>query len=570
VSKAFLFMPQVLREAVVRTPPYMLRNVFRDSVQADIALGGGPPIIFEALKNLFDMGSLERAVREHIAIGFDVYPETDELWLKRYSSDVKQLNWLNPFAGVAAVWAGLGRLASQSEVAVRLAIYDRELARHGDKTKAQYAALEILNYGRRGANPFFRTYLATVTFMNGRIQGNDMLYRTMVSNTTDAPDLRLMAMSPDEQRALVESGGGEVWRRRRAMVFGRGMMLTFMSMLYYFFMHDEEEYKNQDPNVKDDNWLWPITKKIWLKVPIPFEAGTLFKVVPEQMAKLIMEKDHDISDVTDSMKRQIRNTMSFGLPQLAAPIVDAARNWDTYRGDYIVDPITEATIAPGEQYGMHTSNTALLFSDIAEKIPFIRNIDFLTSPEKISYMLRNFLGTAGTYVTLVADRLARSGILPGTEAENVVDTRWDFPWPELLGGEGWEEDQLANIPMLGDLFIDPTKGRRNIRTMFEISRQLTKFTGTKNRISDRDWREGMTFAQKNKVYEEFRTEIRYLDRAVASMLENKEFILKRNIDNDEKRKMIERVDTMIDRILFRVDDLKAALRQAPAHRQLRT
>ena len=571
-AKAFMGMAQVLREAVTRMPPYMFRNIVRDSMDADVTLGNGPPLIFEALKNAFDPSSLERAARLHLAIGLDVISTGGgqggaDLWLGRFRTDVKKLNWLNPFSVVSAIWQGLGRMASQSEVAVRLAIYDRVRDGGGNHALAKSMALELLNYGRRGADPLWRTFMATVPFMNGRIQGLHKLWRVGLGRTQDAPDISLVGMSPQEQMAAVEAdGGASIFRRRRNRMFSRGLMLSAMSGLYYFFMHDDEEYKLQRPEVKSDNWLIPMSKGTWLKIPIPFEIGVLFKAFPEQMMKVVMEKETDWGDATKQARRHIRNSLAFGPPQLIAPIMDAMQNYDSYRGDYIVDPLTSQTIGPEHQYGRYTSNLARGVAKLTNNIPLVKHADFLTSPMKLEYMMRQYLGTAGAYGVLIADRVARShhaSILPWLEAENVVGTNYDFDWGTLMGKEGWRE-QIANVPMLGDMLIDPRQGNANVQMLYDIVREVDQFVATKGRIEERDWREGMSYMQQRAQYEAYQKEARQLERAMAQQTEIKEFVMDRlDLSNQEKRNRLQRVTEMTNRILARIADLRIRLRTQP-------
>ena len=573
VAKAFLGMAQVLRETVTRMPPYMFKNLTRDAMDADVTLGNGPPLWFAAMKNAFTPSSLERAADLNLAVGLDVMSHggvAEEVYQARFRRELADVNWLNPLSVVAAVWQGLGRMASQSEVAVRLAIYDRVMAmdiptmtKAEQKAMARYLALELLNFGRRGAQPFFRTFLATVPFMNGRIAGVDKLWRVGLSKRVqDVPDLAVLAMSPEEQRAYMadpKNRGKQIWKRRRLAMYRRGLMLATMSGIYYVLMHDDEEYKLIREETKADNWLIPMSKSRWLKIPIPFEIGVLFKVFPEQMMKLIMEKETNISDVSLQMKRQLRNSLSVGPPQLIAPFVDAIRNNDAYRGDFIVDPITDQIIEPSEQYNRYTSNVARGLAKMTNTIPLVNQLDFLTSPQKLEYMMRQFLGTAGSYGIVLADRAARSGILPFVEAENVVGTTYDFDWGSLIGGEG-----MANIPLLGDMLIDPRRGNENVQTLYEMVREMDRFIATKGRITERDWREGMEYMNQNLQYEAYKGELRSLERAMANVTEHKEFIMDRpGLSDDEKRVRVRRVTEMTNRILGRIQDLRVRLRTKP-------
>ena len=572
VAKAFLGMAQVLRETVTRMPPYMFKNLTRDAMDADVTLGNGPTLWFAAMRNAFNPNSLQRAARLNIAVGLDVMTHGgvgERLYEARFRRQLKDVNWLNPLAVAAAVWQGLGRMASQSEVAVRLAIYDRVMAMEipnmtaaQQKSMAKSLALELLNYGRRGANPMWRTFMATVPFLNGRMQGVDKLWRVAFSKTLDAPDFAVLGMSPAEQRAYMadpKNKGKQIWKRRRLAVYRRGLMLATLSGIYYALMHDDEEYKNIREDVKADNWLIPMSKSRWLKIPIPFEIGVLFKVIPEQMMKLIMEKETNVSDVTLQMRRQIRNSLSFGPPQLIAPFVDAIRNKDAYRGDFIVDPLTEQLIDPSEQYTRYTSNVARGVAKLTNTIPLVKELDFLTSPQKLEYMMRQFLGTAGSYGIIVADRAARHGIIPFVEAENVVGTTYDFDWGSLIGGRGME-----NVPLLGDLFIDPRRGNENVQTLYEMVREMDRFMATKGRVTDRDWRKGMEYMHENLQYEAWQGELRSLERAMANVTEHKEFTMDRiDISEEEKRARVSRVTEMTNRILGRIQDLRVTLRTKP-------
>jgi hypothetical protein len=302
---------------------------------------------------------------------------------------------------------------------------------------------------------------------------------------------------------------------------------------------------------------------MWLKLPIPFEVGTVFKVIPEQLAELVAHDDVNLEDIGVQLKRQIRNSFSIGPPQLIAPIYDAVRNHDSYRGDYIVDPLTNEIVEPIEQRNPYTSNTAIGFAGLANSIPLVRDMDFLTSPMKVAYMMRQFGGTFGAYMVLVADRIARSGILPYSEAQNVVGTMYDFDWNSLIGGEG-----LDNWPLLGDVLLDPREGNANTQVLYDMVRRLDQISATETRISERDWREGLKYQQENMMYEMFGGEILALQRALESTTQTKEFIMRnQNLSNEEKRSRIRGITEMQQRITRRVESLQVVLRNRPSRRR---
>jgi len=166
-------------------------------------------------------------------------------------------------------------------------------------------------------------------------------------------------------------------------------------------------------------------------------------------------------------------------------------------------------------------------------------------------------------MVLVADRIARSGILPYSEAQNVVGTMYDFDWNSLVGGEG-----LDNWPLLGDVLLDPREGNANTQVLYDMVRRLDQISATETRISERDWREGLKYQQENIMYEVFGGEILALQRALESTTQTKEFIMRnQNLSNEEKRSRIRGITEMQQRITRRVESLQVVLRNRPSRRR---
>jgi len=101
---------------------------------------------------------------------------------------------------------------------------------------------------------------------------------------------------------------------------------------------DDEEYKNAREDQKNDWWLIPLGgDKPGIKIPIPFEVGTLYKVLPEQIMRMLSEEEHDIRDVRGEMARQLKSSLLLDLrPQFIRPMIDAWTNKDAYQRDAIV------------------------------------------------------------------------------------------------------------------------------------------------------------------------------------------------------------------------------------------
>ena len=539
VAKGFTGASSLLREAVTRTPPFQIKNILRDSWQASTVVGGGPLLVLDSIKNALDPNVQKRAEEKGLSIGIDFVAEPGEYGnLMRKQLKNANLDWSDPLAGFSAIWTFLGNIAKQSEVATRVAVYDRVLAQTGDHALAQYTAVEIMNYGRRGANPALSTYMATVPFMNGRMQGLDVIWRGIQSKlgSSDIPGIAGYGITKEEFQNM------PVWEQNRQKILGRGLVLSAATMMWYWMMYDDDEYQDLRNEVKADNWLFPVSDHAWLKIPIPFEVGVIFKVIPEQIMRTMLEKDYDMADASGEVKRQISTSLSLSGPQLVSPLAGAWRNYDKYRKDYIVDPFMDDSISPNEQRNRFTSNTARTLADTVNMIPLLNNVDFLTSPMKMEYMLRQYFGTMGGYVITAADRIARAGVIPTipidplmnwSEAENIVGTGVDFDWESMIGGPG-----VANVPILGDLLIDPRTRAGKQQEFYELIQELDTVVGTLNSINEKDRAEGIDYENKHRELLMKKGQIRLMETQMKEWRErrDREFDLPRaSISDDDRR-----------------------------------
>ena len=551
LSQALTKSSQLLRETVTKTPPFQFKNIFRDSWNASIIIGGGPSLVIDAVKAALDPDTVRRSEELGLSIGIDFVGERGEMLSNAARKQLaqKDLDWTNPFNGVAAAWNFLDRIAKQSEVATRIAVHDRVLAMTGDRALAQYMAVEIMNYGRRGANQGVSTFLATVPFMNGRLQGLDVVARGLRSRggSSDLPSMSGYGLTQEQYQAL------SPWNRNLGQIAARGTLLATATGLLYMMFHDDEEYQQLRDEVKADNWLLPLSDHAWLKIPIPFEIGVLFKVIPEQITMAILEADHDMGDVGEETIRQLRTSLSMGGPQLITPLYNAARNYDAFRKDAIVDQWT-ALREPNEQREMYTSIVAGGLADLANSVPLINKLDFLTSPMKVEFLMRQYLGTMGMYGVTVADRVARSGAIPGMDPQNIVGTNVDFDISSVFGGEG-----VANVPILGDLLVDPRTRAGAQQDFYDIMEELSEITATLGAINERDVREGVSYTQKNVDMLRQKSRLNTLNRSLRQWRQRRDILLdpRRGLSEEETRKEYQRLLDIRANILGNIRDIVA-------------
>jgi hypothetical protein len=130
-----------------------------------------------------------------------------------------------------------------------------------------------------------------------------------------------------------------------------------------------------------------------IKLPIPFEVGILFKVIPERIMALTFGKDTN-KDFTESMVRQLSGTLSLNpIPQVAKPFVEYATNYNFFTGRPLVGQGMEG-VESGYQTGPNTSGIA---TDIGRATGI--------SPLKLDHLLGGFTGTMGMYAFSLMDSI---------------------------------------------------------------------------------------------------------------------------------------------------------------------
>ena len=167
-------------------------------------------------------------------------------------------------------------------------------------------------------------------------------------------------------------------------------------MMYYMLASDSDEYKRASPEVRDNNWI--IGK---VKIPIPFEIGVLFKVMPERIAAYYFGNDTG-KDLQASVIRNIVSTLKINpVPQIALPLVELGANHSFFTGEDIT-PKSMENVAPQFQERSGTSEWA---KKLSAAISAFAPDKMKLSPIQIDYLLSGYTGTMGTYAGLLVDSI---------------------------------------------------------------------------------------------------------------------------------------------------------------------
>ena len=366
----------LLRNLVTKDPGFMLANMVRDSMSAWVTSGVNMTPVASAAKNF--VGALRGTSPEYKALlnagilgGYE-YSQGVEVSAANMK---KALGRYEPATGLnklkyapRSLWEALEKGTMASDAATRMEVYKNVLAETGNEAEALYRAQEVMNFQRKGRSAVVRVLTAGIPFLNARIQGLDVLYRAMSGQmgTVDAAKI---------QKAF----------------FVRGASIMAISMLYWFLTHDDDEYKKQEQETRDNNWLIP---SLGIKIPIPFEVGVIFKVIPERIAEYFFGNDTG-KDFADSMKRNFQSTFMFNLiPQVGLPLYEAATNHSFFTGRDIVGAGLEGVKAE-YQVGPGTSQLAAWLGSQTGYSPML-----------IDHVIGGYTGTFGSYAVDVVDSIA--------------------------------------------------------------------------------------------------------------------------------------------------------------------
>ena len=404
-----LAMPAgLLRDMITRSPDFVIVNMMRDTLSAYVTSGAEMTPVVDTAKNFFTASGndvFEKLKEMAVVGGYDFSNDPKDV-AKYIKQQVYKLEeGLTVRSGFRTVWDALGQMTTKSDAATRIAVYqdvykkvyNRKVAEGVSEqeaeivaeTEAAYQALEVINFSRRGNSPFFKVYTAAVPFLNARIQGLDVLYRS--ASGQYASDRLTLTPAQIQQNMLLRLGS-----------------LGMITALYYAMVSDTEEYKNARREVRDDNWIIPVADDFAIKIPIPFEVGVIAKVFPERLMDGLMGES-TARDVIESMNRQLATSLAFpALPiggqfepsmgiQAIAPLVDAIMNHDSYTKKAIVPYYMEEGLEAGYQSQYSTNEMARLIGEF-----------FNISPMKVQYVMQGYGGSMGSYALSAVDAITRA------------------------------------------------------------------------------------------------------------------------------------------------------------------
>ena len=362
---------RVLREMFVANPISAGRILFKDTISSAMTSGSNFDGIRAAMRNVGDNLMERRGIS-----GGEVYTGLPQDLTKI----LRQVQSGKP--GWESLLAKANVLHAKADAMTRQIRYESYLKQGLSEMEASHMALESMNFTRRGISPSIHVLNTLHPFLNSQIQGLNTLIKAIRGNMPLNEKLRI-----------------------REKIIKRGMLLGAATMLYSSLMQDDETYQNALPEQKYNNFFVPfpgLDEKV--RVPIPFEAGSMFKSIPEALMNYMYGHDKEAAEgMRQAVLKLIPGGESYGVPQILAPGIETALGKSFYTGRDI-ESRHEQSLAPG----MRTREST---TGLAAELGELLNI----SPVKLDHLIGGYTGQLGLTVTQMASSLVFGPKMAGPE-----------------------------------------------------------------------------------------------------------------------------------------------------------
>jgi hypothetical protein len=501
----FLSKPsEVLRNLVTRDPGFMFANLLRDSLSAYVTSGVKMTPIVGTMTNftkaLANKNPSMNALFNAGIIGGYEFSANVEASGERLGKDLEKKFGSKTAAGIALrpftwTWEALEKGTTASDAATRTLIYDRVLAETGNEMEALSRALEVMNFNRRGSSSLIRILTASVPFLNARIQGLDVFYRASSG-----------AMNNNDAKSIQKS------------FFIRGATMVWLSAMYFMAVSGDDEYQKQEQETKDNNWIIPSLK---VKIPIPFEVGTLFKTIPERILALSFGEDTN-KDFFEAMQRALLNTFAFNpTPQAIKPILETVVNYNFFTTRPLISQGME-DVAPRYQY---TPNTSELAKWLGKEIGM--------SPIKIDHIIRGYTGTLGGYAVSLTDAAL-----------------------ETVGSSTKASKTFSQLPLVKRFAIDPD-ARGRVSDFYDLKNSIDQFVRTSNLLAKTAQPEKyQEYVKSNIGLALVKQRIRDMDKVMAKLREGRARVQNMDINPDAKRDLLTKIGRLENNTVANIQLIK--------------
>lgn len=387
-----------LRYGALLNPMFWLRQIIRDPMHSTMVTET-TTTPFHSMKNFAEiiMGRESDAYRTLVEQGVigevgNTLSIDDYLKSVGKSSGKKETN-------IQKALHKLLQIHESSDAATRVAIYNdafkkakaKGMSEEDAKGYAVMAAREAINFAVQGNSPTLAYLRQMIPFLSAAISSLDTVYKAASGYGLNAEEKKQV------QQLFM----------RKAAIFS-----TFV-LAYAMLYQDDEDYKKLPDNIKDNNFLFPIPspsepgKKVFIKIPTPFEIGFLLKTIPEAAVRYMAGTSTGEEVLKSYMDGFLHNVPGNGIPvpQIAKPLLENWTNYSFYTGKPL-ESMGDLRLPP-EMRGTNSS-------EFAKQIAQITGY----SPKKIDNLISGYFAEAGTSAAGIASYMIHAATGTAPPAKN--------------------------------------------------------------------------------------------------------------------------------------------------------
>jgi hypothetical protein len=381
IMKAFAATTKVLRAGALINPMYWVKQLIRDPIHASLVADSGIITPFHAIRDYMQILS-NNSPEARILASRGVIGQVDSTvdihdFLKTAGKERNDPKFLQK-----AIHK-IMQMHEASDAATRVSIYKKAFADaksrglNNDQATnfSVHKARESINFSVHGNSPTLNAIRHMIPFVSAQITSLDSVYRAATGKN----------LSPKEKAAA------------RAAFRNAALVMTMTSLAYAWAYSGDDDYNKLADTVKDNNWLIPNPMKehTFIKIPIPFEVGFLFKSVPEASTRYLMGNSTG-REVLKSYALGLANNLpanGIPIPQAGKPILENITNYSFFTGRPIEGMSDQGL--PVENRGAKASELAKILSHYGGK-----NIGL--SPAKIDNLIQGYTAELGTFSNGIA------------------------------------------------------------------------------------------------------------------------------------------------------------------------
>ena len=513
----------LLRSVVTKMPDFIGANLMRDSLSAFVTSGAKITPVIDTIRNfgaaIADKSPALETLRSYGVIGgYDLAQNVEKSGrdlakdLRKKTGTKTKKEKILSATGIVPLWEALEKGSAASDAATRMAVFKATMDETGNEVEAAFRAMEVMNFSRKGNSAVIRILTAITPFLNARIQGLDVLYRAGIR-----PILR-GATPTEQEKAIAKS------------FYIRGMTLASLSVMYYMLTHDDDDYKKQEQETRDNNWLIP---SLGIKIPIPFEVGVIFKVIPERITAYMLGNDTG-QDLMQSAKRNLTSTFGIQPPQAILPVLETITNYSFFTGREIVGQGMQDI---DKQFQVNP-NTTKLAQAIGNLTSFksASGKSWGVSPIEIDHLISGYLGGLGMYMAESIDM--------------VIDMNSDNPKASK---------RFEQMPVIKRFALDP-KARGSVTAYYDLKNAVDETVRTDNYLT-----RTMKMDAKGEYMQDYaglliaRDYVNSLEKSMKEFREMKTMIQSSPMSADDKRDALSAVIDAENSLTANIKDIRKAI-----------